>query len=946
MLSLIISLTILAPVFLFETAVSTTAAPSTVTTPDIDVTYIERTPRYYRYCVEYSNNVPTLCAGTETQKRWPAAGESVTYTAHVMNKGNATIPSGYTYQWLVNGTVVKTGTAGSTLGSGQEMTFQYQTTFPSSAQTIQFKADTNNNVSEFTENNNSLSIGSHDLTIKIWIEKGEYDIFNNTLNRVNTYSFEDWIQDHFSIMNKRFTQAVYPATTQGILDRVRIDKIVVADELSGSGSPMNNDPEQNLIDGRWQFMDGEESWQHYVDRAITTTDFGLIHELAHQLGVIDLYDMNIDNDPANNNGFHVKDASGNDIPASQLPTYAWDQILFQYPGIMGGGDTQPYKDTSYFESHSAAGMNSAKGYRRGYYGEYLFDTPTNTSLKLTDNYGNVLANYSVALYQKDADNKQFDNTPEITGTTDGQGIIALPNRTVTGVTTATGHTLKANPFGQIRVTGMNGTFFVKVTKNGTDNYGWFLIHDLNLAYWNGNKTSATITVKTNADARTLDTTNLALRKPATSNRGSNPGHEPSKAVDGDKTTIGNSWMVDNYPYTVNSGDWWQVDLGSQVNLAEIVIYPDAQNYSNWCDNFQGDISATGAFNGEQKMFLKVTGAPHTQNIPYIFPAAAGRYVRLTCNTSQNWIQLQEFEAYALNTPGTLIVPYVKGPNGATTPNNYSGQVSININGYGQASQTQYSDAFYIFSDNSGNPITPQHLSDFGLCINNQPVDRYTIVPAYNSSHNYQFNINLSSSGPITFGVCDTAMGDNSGSYFVTVTQQGSVPTPTPTRAATPTPTPVTQSVSAWPSDDSYVRSDVSGGNYGGSTVLNVLGSPAKITYLKYDLTGLAGKKLLTAKLHIRTAGDATGGTQNVKGVSNTTWTESTLTYNNRPALGSVIRTFVPSAINTWYDVDVMSYINGKFGQKVTVAIDSSSNDGVSYSSKETTYKPVLNMTYQ
>jgi CARDB len=495
---------------------------------DLDITYIERTPRYYRYAVDYTFHpgdpwrIPRLCEGTENNKRWPDVGETVTYTAHILNKGTAA-SSQFRFVWLVNGAAVAQGTS-RRLQPGAEQTFDYVSAFPASPEKIEFRVEPRGNPrKEASTNNNHLIIGSHDLTLSIWVEQGLYDVFNRELNLVGTRSFEDWIQAQFAWMNERFELSRYPVAPQGILDRVRIDKLVVAPDLDADfplfvPAPVCTtypaDPDGFLIDGAWQFKDGDPTnafgingwYESYVNEPngyvipanaprVLGIDTGLIHELAHQLGVIDLYRMNLDNRPELNYRFEVKDLNGQVIPASNLPTIAFCQLLFPYPGIMSGGDTSPYKDPNYFESHTAGGLNSNFHKRRGYFGEYLFDTPDTTILRLFDSAGNPLANADVRLYQKDAITEVFDDMPEIRGTTDVDGRIQLTNREViVPITTATGHTLRANPFGQIFHEGSNGTMFVKVTQNNQEFYGWLLILDLNLAYWSGHRDTAEITI--------------------------------------------------------------------------------------------------------------------------------------------------------------------------------------------------------------------------------------------------------------------------------------------------------------------------------------------------------------------------------------------------------------------------------------------------------------------
>ena len=353
------------------------------------------------------------------------------------------------------------------------------------------------------------------MTISIWVEQGLYDVFNRELNVAGTRSFEDWLQAQFAWMNERFDLSRYPVAPQGILDRVRIDKMVVAPELDADFpfpepvcATYPADPDGFLIDGAWRFKDGDptnafgnnEWYERYVHEPdgyviplntprVLGIDTGLVHELAHQLGVIDLY--RVDFGP-----FEVTDLGGQVIPREKLPFPSVCGTLNPYPGIMAGGDTTPYRDPNYFESHTAGGMNSHYNYRRGYFGEYLFDTPAQTYVNLIDANGVPLADVFVQFYQKYALTDTFDNEPEIEAFTDAQGRMLLPNRVPdVPVVTATGHALRPNPFGQIFHEGSNAVMFVRAVQDGQELYGWFSLLDLNLAYWQGQTEQAEFTIQ-------------------------------------------------------------------------------------------------------------------------------------------------------------------------------------------------------------------------------------------------------------------------------------------------------------------------------------------------------------------------------------------------------------------------------------------------------------------
>ena len=85
----------------------------------------------------------------------------------------------------------------------------------------------------------------------------------------------------------------------------------------------------------------------------------------------------------------------------------------------------------------------------------------------------------------------MDDIPEFAVTTDTSGIAELPNRSVTGIVTATGHQLKPNPFGLIDVVGRNGLFVIEMQGAACTNYEWLTVVELNLAYWEGQTDSVT-----------------------------------------------------------------------------------------------------------------------------------------------------------------------------------------------------------------------------------------------------------------------------------------------------------------------------------------------------------------------------------------------------------------------------------------------------------------------
>ena len=176
-----------------------------------------------------------------------------------------------------------------------------------------------------------------------------------------------------------------------------------------------------------------------------------------------------------------------------------------------------------------------------------------------------------------------------------------------------------------------------------------------------------------------------------------------------------------------------------------------------------------------------------------------------------------------------------------------------------------------------------------------------------------------------------------------MSSQTSTPSPTPISTTTPTPlsSPTSGGVTTIiPTEDSYIKGDYPSLNYGLATQLNVDGSPVRIAYMKFDLTSLAGRTITSAKLRLRITGSSSS-TQNIKTISNS-WSQSTVTYNTRPALGSVVTTFVGGSSGVWKEIDLTSFVNSNKGNTVSIAIDSAGGDGLDFYSKESSIdKPYL-----
>ncbi|MDZ5623345.1 DNRLRE domain-containing protein [Nocardioides sp. HM23] len=136
--------------------------------------------------------------------------------------------------------------------------------------------------------------------------------------------------------------------------------------------------------------------------------------------------------------------------------------------------------------------------------------------------------------------------------------------------------------------------------------------------------------------------------------------------------------------------------------------------------------------------------------------------------------------------------------------------------------------------------------------------------------------------------------------------------------------------------DTYVAEFNKGANFGARDMLAVDASAVQRTFIKFTLSGIT-EPITSAKLRLHVndisgAGSNSGGTWAL--MSDTTWTETAVTYNNQPAIdGATLGTVGPVARNSWVEIDVTAHIAGN--GTYSIGGTSSSADGAEYDSRET-----------
>jgi hypothetical protein len=134
-------------------------------------------------------------------------------------------------------------------------------------------------------------------------------------------------------------------------------------------------------------------------------------------------------------------------------------------------------------------------------------------------------------------------------------------------------------------------------------------------------------------------------------------------------------------------------------------------------------------------------------------------------------------------------------------------------------------------------------------------------------------------------------------------------------------------------------------NYGSSSQLLVKQAVApydRIAFLTFNLSGLNGTKVSKATLRLfggLQAGNNPTFKINVLAVSQTSWSESTITFNKAPATGAALGSAtIPNSTSQWYTFDLTSYLQqqvlaGKSSVSLAIAGTANTNETAAFNSR-------------
>ncbi|MDQ2987155.1 MAG: hypothetical protein M3R13_10640 [Armatimonadota bacterium] len=554
---------------------------------DLSVTYIERTPEYKRYDNRgaYVPNGESgmgvlVKPGEADTKKWPSDGEAVTYTAHIKNVGSEPA-SGFTFEWSETFALANSGDSAVALAPGQETTVALQTKFKNDQRdhrTMPVSIRIKPKGDDALAANDFLEIQANALNIGIYLDQAYYAEFSKQTNTVGSHSFEDWIQWQFRIWNDVFLKhSRFSFAEDGGLERMRVGRITIVP--TGSIGEVFPAGEPNLVyDGEWGFGDISG-----IGTNRTRADRDLLYGLSHRVGLIALETMSVPPSNAQGEGGRVRlQVNG------RTPTRG---SVDPYPGLMGGGDTRNellipaqiavpntptrhvvytsplFLPTDLYSRTEIAALNANVGFRRGFYGEYLYSIPKINILRISDRNGNLLDKGTLRFYQMSSGEIRNEEPAFVLDF--DKGVARLPDRQMglaSPFTTLTGHTLAPNPFGPYDVSGANGVFLIRLDYAGQVEWTWLKAWQLFDMFARGNKSIATNELRFNVATKPIKEQDWAFKKTAIDSINSS-GDNLAALLDGNPSTA--------YRAGDKVGDWVEIDIGRDRPIGEVRLLVDS-----------------------------------------------------------------------------------------------------------------------------------------------------------------------------------------------------------------------------------------------------------------------------------------------------------------------------------------------------------------------------------
>lgn len=404
---------------------------------------------------------------------WPEPGATVTWVAHVLNRGDDPADQ-VRFRWLLDGVVADSGRVDLPPGD-TEVRWRWPWTFD--RHEISFRIDPGTAIDARLEDD-SATVVSNALSVGFWIHRSIYA----WMLLSDHHGFERQAQKWLVDWNALLARDSWPSSPQGVLDRLRLDRVVVLPD----GAAYPTDVDTDLV---WFFRTGSTDPRFLnvgSTEAQRTDETIVLHELLHQRGAVDLYAYEVQHDSPN--GSHVGIVENGELVAGTpaMPLLSDGVTVFKptLDGLMGRliylPDARITEHTAY-SLNLHAGLRTPRwndatgqhdGFAHGWYANWIPDT---TLVRLLTTSGEPVANAHVEIFL-DHDTFFYQDLylagPDREVDADEDGVFRLPADILDGT-----YTIDVEP--------KSWTLILRVTTLQGRRYVFLPGYELNLPYFRG-----------------------------------------------------------------------------------------------------------------------------------------------------------------------------------------------------------------------------------------------------------------------------------------------------------------------------------------------------------------------------------------------------------------------------------------------------------------------------
>ncbi|MCG8406433.1 MAG: hypothetical protein MI923_14640 [Phycisphaerales bacterium] len=450
--------------------------------PDLTVAYVERLPRdpSWRGHVVTQNGLGRLDIDPNQIPWQPSAGSKVTFRVHVLNAGaarSAAVPC----RVLIDDQEIHRQNL-TALAPGAEQVFEASWNWEKGQHSIRVDIDPEDKAPEVVRWNNSFVEPIRSLGVAVVVARERYEAFRRSPNVVDSFCFEDYIQYHIRNMNALFKASVYPSAPDGIVERVRCDRIIVVDDPFDANERKQWEPTlrrggeaDGLLEHAALLLLGGLSEEEDLRYDALKVDWRLLQQIGRQLGLIDLTKTDTTLEQC-----YVLDKHGR-YALRRHVSPSFRTLMYEAGGYP-------------FTESGACYLNKTLGRPRGFEGDYLYQLPDKVVLEVLSNAGGALPGIQVDVFQLKSEGPDAGKVmgvsrqdPLLSTVTNDQGRAELVNFPAPSHKTPGGYELRPNPFGKISTDGSNGLLLLRLRSAGSEEFHFLPLSTCNVACLRGSR---------------------------------------------------------------------------------------------------------------------------------------------------------------------------------------------------------------------------------------------------------------------------------------------------------------------------------------------------------------------------------------------------------------------------------------------------------------------------